>query len=187
MTTVEMNMGSDGAARGRRLRIIGWSLAAALLALPFIAMQFTSEVQWDETDFIAFGIMLTIAAGLWDLATRMRGGLFYRGGAALAVIAGFLTIWANLAVGMIGSEDNSFNLIFMGVVALSLIGAGLVRFRAAGMAWVMLAAAAVQLGGSVVGWFSDPRGGVFSAFFAGFWFLSSILFRIAAEPSRNAP
>ena len=46
-------------------RIIGWGSAVALILTPLVAMQFTSEVNWDETDFIfnAIGIPLA-AAGL---------------------------------------------------------------------------------------------------------------------------
>ena len=49
------------AAIGRRglnpWRIIGWGTVAALLLAPLVAMQFTSEVDWDETDFIAMGFI----------------------------------------------------------------------------------------------------------------------------------
>jgi hypothetical protein len=32
-------------------RTLPWIMAAFLLLLPLVAMQFTDEVDWDETDF----------------------------------------------------------------------------------------------------------------------------------------
>ena len=46
----------DGA--WRILRIAGWGFAAILLLLPAIAMQFTSEVDWDARDFIVMGALI---------------------------------------------------------------------------------------------------------------------------------
>jgi hypothetical protein len=41
----------DGTRGGSRWRIAAWATAAILLLLPLIAIQFTDEVNWDETDF----------------------------------------------------------------------------------------------------------------------------------------
>jgi hypothetical protein len=41
----------DGTRGGSRRRIAAWATAAILLLLPLIAMPFTDEVNWDETDF----------------------------------------------------------------------------------------------------------------------------------------
>ena len=66
-------------ARGNRLRPWVWGGAAALLALPAIAMRFrASGVDWSATDFLVFGAMLAIACGLYELATRMSGDVRYR-------------------------------------------------------------------------------------------------------------
>ncbi|MGH8077936.1 MAG: hypothetical protein ACREPE_11510 [Lysobacter sp.] len=43
---------------GDRWRIAIWGTAALLLLLPLVAMQFTDEVDWDETDFIVIGAMI---------------------------------------------------------------------------------------------------------------------------------
>ena len=62
-----------------------WAAAAALLSIPAIAMQFTSEVDWSGSDFIVMGIMLGTAFGTFDLASRMSGSIPYRAGAGVAV------------------------------------------------------------------------------------------------------
>jgi hypothetical protein len=41
----------DGTRGGSRRRLAAWATAAILLLLPLIAMPFTDEVNWDETDF----------------------------------------------------------------------------------------------------------------------------------------
>ncbi len=71
----------------------------AVLLVPFIAMQFTTEVKWDEADFIVMGSLLFGIASLFVMATRraprkhrlLIGGMF---------IAAFLYLWAELAVGV---------------------------------------------------------------------------------------
>ena len=59
--------------RGNTLRIVVWGTAAFLLVLPWVAMQFTSEVAWDLMDFVVFGAMLLVVCGAYDLATRLTG------------------------------------------------------------------------------------------------------------------
>jgi hypothetical protein len=170
--------------RGNRLRPLVWGGAAALLALPAIAMRLGANgVQWGGADFLVFGTMLVVACGLYELATRTSANRGYRLAAGIAIATGFLTVWANLAVGMIGNEGNRFNLLFGGVLAVAAIGAALARLRAHGMAKAMLAAgiaqALVVAAAFVGGW--DMRGAVFSALFVAPWLLSAALFRTSAR------
>ncbi len=50
----------------------------------------------------------------------------------------------NLAVGLIGSEDNPANLMYVGVLAVGIIGAILARFSPLGMARALFATALAQ-------------------------------------------
>jgi hypothetical protein len=110
----------------------------------------------------------------------MSSSLAARAGAAVAILTAFLTIWCNLAVGMIGSEDNPYNLLFFGVVLLALLGAIAARFRTRGTALAMGAAAAAQAVVAAIGLSADARGAILSALFALPWLLAAGLFRKAA-------
>ena len=172
---------NSGARRGIPWRIIGWSIPALLLLLPLVAMQFTQEVNWTAADFV-FAVVLFGSVGLaFELIVRKSGSLAYRFGAALAVLAAFLTIWVNGAVGMIGSEGNPYNLLFGGVLAIALIGAIAARFRPAGMARAMIAAAIAQVVLAALGLAADTLGAVLSMAFAAPWLLSAALLWKAAR------
>ena len=184
----------DGGRRGGAWRIALWGTAAFLLLLPLVAMQFTDEVRWDETDFIVIGAMLAVACGTIELAARM-GSILYRAAVAVAVVAAFLLIWLNLAVGIIGSEDNSANLMFGGVLAFGIVRACIARFRPAGMAVALVAMAFAQLtvgsvalvagfGSTDPSWPADIVG--LTGFFTSLWLISAWLFRKAAEQRLSA-
>ena len=162
-------------------RLAGWGVAAALLLAPAVAMRFSAEVDWDETDFIVMGLLIgSVGLGI-EFLVRRSPSLAYRLGAAVAMATVFLTIWVNLAVGMIGSEDNPHNLLFAGVILIALVGGVLARFRASGMALAMAAAAFAQTAAGAAGLAADPRGAVFSIAFALPWLLAATLFRTAAD------
>jgi hypothetical protein len=143
-------------------------------------MRFTEEVDWTPFDFMLAGVLIGSVGGTIELTVKKTRSYAYRGGVACALASAFLTIWATGAVGMIGSEDGPFNLLFLGVIALALVGAVAACFRATGMARAMLLTAIAQAGVSVAGLATDPLGGIFGAAIAGVWLLSAALFRKAA-------
>lgn len=165
---------------GRRTnvwRMVGWGGAAALLLTPLVAMRFTGEVKWDGKDFIFAGVMLGGIGLCAEFLLRRSGDTAYRLAAALMLLMSFLLVWINLAVGMIGSEDNPHNLFFAGVIAVAWAGAVLARFRPAGMARAMVAAAIVQVAVAAAGLATDVRGGVLSLILVAPWLVSAWLFR----------
>ena len=165
-----------------RLRLLGWGSALALLSVPAIAMWAGADgVLWTASDFIVFALMLLILGTGIELSMRRSNDLSYRLGAIAACGIGFLTIWADLAVGMIGSEDNGYNLIFLAIVLFAAIGAALVRGNARLMSKLTFAAGAAQLVTAAIGYSADPRGAVFSMAFAVPWFVAGALFGNAAK------
>lgn len=185
-------MASKGETGGGRpwsgWRIAGWSFAALLLLLPLVAMRFSEEVDWSASDFVIMGVLLGSVGLAFEFIVRKSRSLSYRLGAGLAVVAAFLTVWVNGAVGMIGSEDNPYNFVFGAVLLVALAGAILARLQPAGMARAMAVTALAQAGAGAIGFPTDARGAVFSIGFAGLWLLSAALFRNAARkraPSRE--
>ena len=77
------------------------------------------------------------------------GTTLYRIGGVVALLAGFLPTWMNVAVGIVGEDDPS-NLGFFGVVVTAAACAFVARFRAADMARAMWAVAMVQAGLALV-------------------------------------
>ena len=180
----------SGKGRAFRWRVAGWGLAAFLLLLPFLAMQVSDEVAWSGGDFVLVALMLGIAGGAVELAARISGNRYFRGGALVAIVACFLLVIVNLAVGFLGDEGNPANLMFAGVIAVAIGGAIVAHFRAAGMARAMVAAAAAQALAAVVGlaagWASPGYDGIRevilgTGLFGGLFLLSAFLFVKAAS------
>lgn len=75
------------------------AVTGLILSLPLIAMQFTSEVDWDSTDFIIMGILLFGMGSLFVLVARVTKRK-YRAFVAIGFVLAVLYIWAELAVGI---------------------------------------------------------------------------------------
>ena len=136
--------------RGNGWRILGWGAAAALLAVPLVAMRFTDEVNWTPFDFAFAAVLIgAVGAGL-ELTMRLGPNGLYRAGAALALATAFLMIWINAAVSIVGGDGSPAGPLFLAVPAVALLGAALARFRPTGMARAMVAAAAAQVAVPVV-------------------------------------
>ena len=171
---------TDTPPSGGGWRIAVWSAALLLWLAPLVAMQFTHEVQWTAFDFTVFGVMLTVAAGAFDLVTRVSGNLACRAGAGIALLGAFLLVWVNLAVGIIGSEDNPANQMYAAVFAVGLIGAFVANFRPKGLARVMVAVAVAQMTIAVVAFVIGYNTFILNGGFAAVWLLSAWLFHKAA-------
>lgn len=74
-----------------------------LLLIPFVAMQFSKEVNWSIFDFVVMGILL-LSVGLFiELVLRKVKTTKNRIIICGAIIIAFLLVWAELAVGIIGT------------------------------------------------------------------------------------
>jgi hypothetical protein len=151
-----------------------------MLLLPLLAMQVTDEVDWGVADFALFGAMLAGVGGTFELAARMTGNHTYRAAAGVALAAAFILVWMNLAVGIIGSEENPANWMYGGVLAVGIIGAVIARFQPHGMARALAATALAQALAAVIaliaGWGSAF---ILTGFFVALWLISAWLFRKA--------
>ena len=75
-----------------------------LLTIPLIAMQFTDEVEWSPSDFMIMGLLLSVTGFTGVLISKKVNSYSHR--VLLLVIFAiiFLLIWAELAVGIFGSQ-----------------------------------------------------------------------------------
>jgi hypothetical protein len=171
---------------------------ALLLLIPFVAMRFTTEVNWSASDFVVAGVLLFGTGLTFVLIARMGDNTAYKLAAGIGVAAGLLLVWANLAVGLVGSEDNPANLLYGGVLAVALIGAIVARFRPLGMSNAMFAAAFTYVVVTAIALFIwTPTGEaaepqvrlvnvlVANGVFAAIWAVSGWLFRRASANSSN--
>lgn len=88
--------------QNKRLTIIVLT-SAILLLIPFIAMQFTTEVNWTLLDFVVAGALLLGTGLMCELVIRKTNKSKYRIALIVALLLVFLLIWAELAVGIFGT------------------------------------------------------------------------------------
>ncbi len=80
-----------------------YSVAALLLAIPFVAMKFSSEVRWTLSDFAVGGLLLFSTAFSIDWVLKKFKQQKQRIIICLAVLIIAFLVWAELAVGIFGS------------------------------------------------------------------------------------
>ena len=170
-------------------RMLGWGGAVALLLAPLLAMRFTSEVNWTASDFIFAGVLFALIGGAFELAVWASRNRAYRAGAALALLGTFLTLWSNLAFGIVGSENNPANMLFFVALLVGVVMASVGRFHARGMSAASLATAAslgIAFAVAVMRPTDEPfvphiREALGTGVFAALFLASSALFRKAAR------
>lgn len=88
----------------------------------------------------------------------------------------------NLAVGIIGNEDNPANLMYGGVLAVAAIGAVVAGFRPRGMARALAATALAQALVALIAMIAGlGYTFILTGFFVALWLTSARLFRQAAR------
>ena len=84
----------------KRLIIIVITLITLLL-IPFIAMQFTDEVNFTLLDFVVAGVLLLSTGLIGELLIRKVNKKNYR--IAILIVLFIILIWVELAVGIFGT------------------------------------------------------------------------------------
>jgi hypothetical protein len=172
--------------------VLRWVLiTAAVLAIPLLAMVLklgvpdpgsgTEGVNWGPMDFAIIGVLVLGSGLLYEYASARAGNVAHRAAVGIAVAAGLLLIWVNLAVGMIGDEGNAANLMYVLVLAVALIGASIGRLEPREASIAMFATAIAQVVVAAIALIAGlgptlPA----DAFFVAAWVASGLLFRQAA-------
>ena len=173
--------------------IITAIIASIILLIPLLAMQFTDEIVWSVFDFTAAWTLLFCAGLAYTLISRKMKNKSYRIAVAVAVITSLVIMWANLAVGIIGTEDNSANWMFVGVLGVGAIGTIISRFKPFGMSLTLFATAlthALVILIALIAKLGDQNNGpieilIPNLFFIALWIGSAWLFRNAHLSERR--
>jgi hypothetical protein len=183
---------------GNGWKIGRWAVAAIfVLLIPMIGMLISSDWDWGVFDFVFMFVLLFGMGVTYELVSRKADTVAYKAATGVAVVAALLLVWINAAVGIIG-DDEAINLLYLGVLAVGLVGAFLARFEPQGMARTLFAMAIAQMVVPVIvfmipnlrGALMQPPGilGVIAlnGFFALLFVGSGLLFRKAAQEQTPA-
>lgn len=163
-------------------------ITICILLVPFIAMQFTTEVNWGLLDFLIMGLLIFGAGLTYEVVASKGSNMAYRVAVGVAVLAALLLVWVNLAVGIIGDESNRANLMYVGVLAIGAIGALFARLQSRQMSYVLIIMALAQMLVSTIAYFAQLGPAVaVDGIFAVMWLISALFFRHASiAPQRKA-
>jgi hypothetical protein len=127
-------------ARNAYRSVVGVALATAfILLIPLLAAP-----AWSLADFVIAGALLVGTGLTYVLVARKAGNIAYRFAVGVALAAAFILDWLNLAVGVIGTSGDPANVMYVGVLAVGIIGAIIARFQPPGMARALFATALAQ-------------------------------------------
>lgn len=152
-------------------------------------------MNWTLFDFVVAGGLLT--------ATLMAGWVIFRRGhsaahrlaGGLAALGALVMVWANGAVGLVSTPDDSANLLLLGVLPIGLMIAVIERFRAEGLVRGFAVMAVLQLAAGItifaMGWGADGAAWPFDLLgvtlvYAGLWGACAWLMRRGTRPLTDA-
>lgn len=162
-------------------------LIIALVVACILMIPFLGGAPWTLFDYVVGGTLLFGTGLTFELVVRRATTMAYRFAVGIALFAALLLVWMNLAVGIIGSENNPANLLYAGVLGVGAIGALLARLHPQGMSRTLFAMAAAQFAVPVIAlliWRPPITMGVLMVFilnavFVGMFVGSAFLFRRA--------
>jgi hypothetical protein len=88
--------------KDKRLIAILFSVLMILL-IPFVAMQFTNQVNWNIADFIIMGVLLLVTGLLCELVFRRVKSVTNRLIICGIILFALFLVWAEFAVGIFGT------------------------------------------------------------------------------------
>jgi len=86
-----------------KILLVLLSIVFLLLLIPFVAMQFTNEVNWSVMDFVMAAILLFGTSLVIEFVLRKVKSTKHRIFLCVIIIVTLLLIWTELAVGIFGS------------------------------------------------------------------------------------
>ncbi len=169
-----------------------WAAGAGFIGTALVFRPIVGEGGWIDHVAQSGALLLAIATAV-EIVSRTPPAKSYRRGVGFGLAALLALGWVNAAVGIIGSESNPANAVYLAVLVVVLIGAVASRLRPRGLASTMLASAitllaiaflasAGQLQGAHTDLFEVMRiHGIFITLFLG----AGALFSSASEETRS--
>ena len=164
-------------------------VTALVLLIPVLGNRFVDGWNWELRAFVLAGTLLFGTALTYQMFTRNRDTIAYRGAAGIALVAAFVLVWMNFV--QAANTDNPAPLMYLWVPLVGIIGAAMARFRPEGMARALFATAFAQALVLAIALTRNPpftswtapvwRGFALNAFFVVLFFGSAMLFRTAAR------
>jgi len=158
-----------------------------ILLIPLFGNLYFAGFYWELFDFVlAGGLIFSLLLGLSFVRKQSVSG-YYKIAWLLASLALFLLVWINGAVGIIGSEDNVANSLYLGVFLVFAVGSLITRFSSHGMSYVLFLTALVHSSIPVIAfliWQPNLVTGMITVFIFNFllalvWAGSGLMFRFA--------
>lgn len=84
--------------------IMLYSIPFVILSIPFIAMQFTTEVNWTLSDLVIMGGLIFATVFVIDLVLKKFKTFKSRLIIVSVIIISLMLTWAEMAVGILGSS-----------------------------------------------------------------------------------
>ncbi len=140
-----METGENNGWNSKPWRVAAWAIAGVILLIPVSIQLIYGNFGWSPADFVFVAAILFVSCFIFDLSARYSANFSYLAGVAGGLAASFGLFVVNGAVGLVGSEDESHNLLFLFVPLIAMVGAIISRGRALGMSCVMFAAAIAHI------------------------------------------
>jgi drug/metabolite transporter (DMT)-like permease len=152
-------------------------------------------MNWTLFDFVVAGGLLTTTLMAGWVIFRRGHSAAHRLAGGLAALGALVMVWANGAVGLVSTPDDSANLLLLGVLPIGLMIAVIERFRAEGLVRGFAVMAVLQLAAGItifaMGWGADGAAWPFDLLgvtlvYAGLWGACAWLMRRGTRPLTDA-
>jgi hypothetical protein len=115
-------------------------VALGLLMVSLVASQLVPGWNWPARAFVIVYFLFFATGMAYAVIARRMGAWSYKAGVGVALMAGFGLGWSNMV--HVADSENPANLVYYSVLAVGIVGAGLARLGARGLARTLFAMAA---------------------------------------------
>lgn len=115
-------------------------VALGLLMVPLVASRLVPGWNWPPEAFVRVYFLFFATGMVFALVARRMGAWTYKAGVGLALVTAFVLGWGTMV--QVADSGHPERLWYHSVLVVGLIGAGMARLKAPGLAWTLFAMAA---------------------------------------------